>query len=322
MARYIATRICSSLIILWIISILVFLLMTLLPGDPTLTGAGLEATPEQRELFRDKLGLNDPLPQRYGDWLFHALQGDLGVSTAQGAQSVSISSVFARRIPATMELGILSLLVVVTVAVPIGVLAALKPGSKREVAASTAMIVGNSIPEFLTGIALILVIALRFDLLPVGGYVAFLDDPIENLKRMAMPVLAISLTATTLLMRQTRSAMINVLSDDYIRTARAKGLRERAVVVRHGLRNALIPVITVFGFQAGLIFSGAVITEQVFNIPGIGRLFVESVVIEQDYNMIQNIVMFFAIATLFLNLLVDLSYTLIDPRIRAGRGAA
>ncbi len=318
MARYIATRLVSSLIILWIISVLVFLLMTLLPGDPTLTGAGLEASPEQRELFRDKLGLNDPLPQRYGDWLFHALQGDLGVSTAQGAQSVSVSSVFARRIPATMELGILSLLVVVTVAVPIGVLAALKPGSKREVAASTAMIVGNSIPEFLTGIALILVIALRFDLLPVGGYVAFTDDPIENLKRMAMPVLAISLTATTLLMRQTRSAMINVLSDDYIRTARAKGLRERAVVVRHGLRNALIPVITVFGFQAGLIFSGAVITEQVFNIPGIGRLFVESVVIEQDYNMIQNIVMFFAIATLVVNLLVDVSYTLIDPRIRTG----
>ena len=270
MARYIATRICSSLIILWIISILVFLLMTLLPGDPTLTGAGLEATPEQRELFRDKLGLNDPLPQRYGDWLFHALQGDLGVSTGQGAQSVSISSVFARRIPATMELGILSLLVVVTVAVPIGVLAALKPGSKREVAASTAMIVGNSIPEFLTGIALILVIALRFDLLPVGGYVAFLDDPIENLKRMAMPVLAISLTATTLLMRQTRSAMINVLSDDYIRTARAKGLRERTVVVRHGLRNALIPVITIFGFQAGLIFSGAVITEHRLQHPGHG----------------------------------------------------
>ena len=216
----------------------------------------------------------------------------------------------------------MSLLVVVTVAVPIGVLAALKPGSKREVAASTAMIVGNSIPEFVTGIALILVIALRFDLLPVGGYVAFTDDPIENLKRMAMPVLAISLTATTLLMRQTRSAMINVLSDDYIRTARAKGLRERAVVVRHGLRNALIPVITIFGFQAGLIFSGAVITEQVFNIPGMGRLFVESVVEEQDYNVIQNIVMFFAIATLLVNLLVDLSYTLIDPRIRTGRGAA
>ena len=185
---------------------------------------------------------------------------------------------------------------------------------------STAMIVGNSIPEFVTGIALILVIALRFDLLPVGGYVAFTDDPIENLKRMAMPVLAISLTATTLLMRQTRSAMITVLSDDYIRTARAKGLRERAVVVRHALRNALIPVITIFGFQAGLIFSGAVITESVFNIPGMGRLFVESVVIEQDYPVIQNLVMFFAIATLLVNLLVDLSYTLIDPRIRTGRG--
>ena len=322
MARYIATRIFSSLIILWIISILVFLLMTLLPGDPTLTGAGLEATPEQRELLRERLGLNDPLPQRYFDWLFHALQGDLGVSLASVNESVSISALFERRIPATVELGILSLLVVVTVAVPIGVLAALKPGSKREVAASTAMIVGNSIPEFVTGIALILVIALRFDLLPVGGYVAFTDDPIENLKRMAMPVLAISLTATTLLMRQTRSAMINVLSDDYIRTARAKGLRERTVVVRHGLRNALIPVITIFGFQAGLIFSGAVITESVFNIPGMGRLFVESVVEEQDYTVIQNIVMFFAIATLLVNLLVDLSYTLIDPRIRAGRGTA
>ena len=187
---------------------------------------------------------------------------------------------------------------------------------------STAMIVGNSIPEFITGIALILVIGLRFDLLPVGGYVAFIDDPIENLKRMVMPVLAISLTATTLLMRQTRSAMINVLNDDYIRTARAKGLRERTVVARHALRNALIPVITIFGFQAGLIFSGAVITESVFNIPDMGRLFVESVVEEQDYTVIQNIVMFFAIGTVLVNLLVDLSYTLIDPRIRAGRGTA
>ena len=322
MARYITTRIVSSLIILWIISVFVFLLMTLLPGDPTLPGAGLEATPEHREMLRNRLGLNDPLLERYGDWLFNALQGDLGFSLAKINESVTISSVFSRRIPATVELGVLSLLVVVVVAVPIGVLAALKPGSKREVAASTAMIVGNSIPEFITGIVLILVIALRFDLLPVGGYVAFTEDPIANLKRMAMPVLAISLTATTLLMRQTRSAMINVFSDDYIRTARAKGLRERTVVVRHGLRNALIPVITIFGFQVGLIFSGAVITESVFNIPGMGRLFVESVVEDQDYPMIQNIVMFFAIATLLVNLLVDLSYTLIDPRIRAGRGTA
>jgi len=319
MARYIATRLISSLILLWIISVLVFLLMTALPGDPTLKGT-FEMTAENREIVRERLGLNDPLPQRYVDWLFPALQGDLGVSLARTVGTVSISTLFERRIPATVELGILSLLVVVTVAVPIGVLSALKPGSKREVAAGTAMIVGNSIPEFVTGIALILVIALRFDLLPVGGYVAFTEDPIENLKRMAMPVLAISLTATTLLMRQTRSAMINVLSDDYIRTARAKGLRERAVVVRHGLRNGLIPVITIFGFQAGLIFSGAVITETVFNIPGMGRLFVESVVEEQDYNVIQNIVMFFAVATLVVNLLVDLSYTLIDPRIRTGRG--
>ena len=208
------------------------------------------------------------------------------------------------------------------VAIPIGVLAALRPGSKREVTASTLMIIGNSVPEFLTGIALILVVGLELGLLPVGGYVSFAEDPIENLKHMAMPVLAIALTATTLLMRQTRSAMINTVSDDYIRTARAKGLRERTVIVRHALRNALIPVITVFGFQVGLVFSGAVVTENVFAIPGMGRLFVETVVVNQDFAIVQNLVMFFAIAVVAVNLLVDLSYPLIDPRIRVGRETA
>ena len=202
---------------------------------------------------------------------------------------------------------------------PIGVLAALKPGSKREVTASTLMIVGNSVPEFITGIGLVLLIGLHLDLLPVVGYVPFWEDPIQNLRHMAMPVTAVSLTATALLMRQTRSAMINVLNEDYIRTARAKGLRTRVVVVRHGLRNALIPIVTVFGFQAGLIFSGAVITEQVFGIPGMGRLFVENVVHSQDFNIVQNVVMFFAVCVVALNLLVDLSYPWLDPRIREGR---
>ena len=151
------------------------------------------------------------------------------------------------------------------------------------------------------------------------GYVPIWEDPIQNFKHMAMPVTAVALTATTLLMRQTRSAMINVLNDDYIRTARAKGLRTRVVVVRHGLRNALIPIVTVFGFQAGLIFSGAVITEQVFGIPGMGRLFVENVVNSQDFNIVQNVVMFFAVCVVLVNLLVDLSYPLLDPRIREGR---
>ena len=150
----------------------------------------------------------------------------------------------------------------------------------------------------------------------------FWEDPAENMKHMALPVIAVSLTATTLLMRQTRSAMINVLTDDYIRTARAKGLRERIVIVRHGLRNALIPIVTVFGFQAGLIFSGAVITETVFSIPGMGRLFVEAVVQERDYAVTQNVTMFFAVSVILVNLLVDLSYPLFDPRIRMGAEAS
>ncbi|MDE2986507.1 MAG: ABC transporter permease [Chloroflexota bacterium] len=315
MLRYITTRIVSSLVILWVISVLVFWLMNVLPGDPAAGVFGQYATPEQVEAFRERTGLNRPLVERYGDWIFNALQGELGGSLLG---DVPITETFARRVPATMELGILSLMVVIGVAIPVGVLAALRPGSKTEVAASTMMIVGSSIPEFLTGIALVIVLGLELGWFPVVGYVPFWEDPVDNLKHMALPVIAISLTATTLLMRQTRSAMINVLNDDYIRTARAKGLAGRVVLVRHGLRNALIPIVTVFGFQAGLIFSGAVITEQVFNIPGMGRLFVESVVETQDYAIVQNTTMFFAAAVILVNLLVDLSYPLFDPRVRLG----
>ena len=316
MLRYSIRRILSSIVILILISILAFLLMNVLPGDPAARIVGINATPELLEQTKERLGLNEPLHERYARWFFHALQGDLGDSTIH---QTPIAETFERRIPATLNLGILSLIVVVGLAVPIGVLAALKPGSKREVTASTLMIVGNSVPEFLTGIGLVLLVGLHLDLLPVVGYVPFWEDPIQNLKHMAMPVTAVSLTATALLMRQTRSAMINVLNEDYIRTARAKGLRTRVVIVRHGLRNALIPIVTVFGFQAGLIFSGAVITEQVFGIPGMGRLFVENVVHSQDFNIVQNVVMFFAVCVVALNLLVDLSYPWLDPRIREGR---
>ena len=221
MLRYITTRIISSLVILWVISVLVFWLMNVLPGDPAAGVFGQYGTPEQVEAFRERTGLNRPLVERYGDWIFNALQGELGGSLIG---DVPITETFARRAPATMELGILSLMVVIGVAIPVGVLAALRPGSRTEVAASTMMIVGSSIPEFLTGIALVIVLSLEFGWFPVVGYVPLWEDPVDNLKHMALPVIAISLTATTLLMRQTRSAMINVLNDDYIRTARAKGL--------------------------------------------------------------------------------------------------
>ncbi len=313
MLSYITTRLLSSLFILWVISVLVFALMNALPGDPAAGIVGVEATPELIEATKRRLGLDKPLVERYGNWIWSALQGDLGTSLVN---EVSINELFSRRVPATMQLGILSLIVVISVAIPVGVVAALRPGSKTEVGASSLMIIGNSIPEFLTGIALIVVLGLEFGWFPIFGYVPFWEDPAENMRHMALPVIAVSLTATTLLMRQTRSAMINVLNDDYIRTARAKGLRERVVVVRHGLRNALIPIITVFGFQAGLIFSGAVITETVFAVPGMGRLFVDAVVNQQDFLVVQSVTMFFAIAVVLVNLAVDLTYPLLDPRIR------
>ncbi|MDE2751504.1 MAG: ABC transporter permease [Gemmatimonadota bacterium] len=317
MLRFIVTRLLSSILGLWIVSVLSFLLMNVLPGDPTVQIAGIGATPELIEHTKERLGLNDPLPERYARWLLRLLQGDLGLTLLA---QLDQNEIFRHRIPPTVELGVLSLFVVVVVAVPVGILAALRPGSKREVVASTAMIGGNSIPEFLTGIALIILIGVELDLLPVLGYVPIWEDPVENLKHMAMPVIAVSLTTTALLMRQTRSAMINVLNDDYIRTARAKGLPARVVLLRHGLRNALIPIVTVFGFQAGLIFSGSVVTETVFGIPGMGRFFVRTVVETQDYLVVQNLVMFFAVCIVIVNLLVDLSYPLLDPRIRSGRG--
>ena len=318
MLRYTVTRLLSSIFGLLVVSVLSFLLMNVLPGDPSTQIGGLNATPELIEHTKERLGLNDPLPERYARWLGRLLQGDMGLTLLA---QLDQNEIFRQRAPATIELGVLSLFVVVVVAVPLGILSALRPGSKREVVASTVMIGGNSIPEFLPGIALILIIGVELDLLPVLGYVPIWEDPVENLKHMAMPVIAISLATTALLMRQTRSAMINVLNDDYIRTARAKGLPAGAVILRHGLRNALIPIVTVFGFQAGLVFSGSVVTETVFGIPGMGRWFVRTVVVTQDYLVVQNLVMFFAVCIVVVNLLVDLSYPLLDPRIRAGRGA-
>ena len=318
MLRYTVTRLLSSIFGLLVVSVLSFLLMNVLPGDPSTQIGGLNATPELIEHTKERLRLNDPLPKRYARWLWRLLQGDMGLTLLA---QLDQNEIFRQRAPPTVELGVLSLFVVVVVAVPLGILSALRPGSKREVVASTVMIGGNSIPEFLTGIALILIIGVELDLLPVLGYVPIWEDPVENLKHMAMPVIAISLATTALLMRQTRSAMINVLNDDYIRTARAKGLPAGAVILRHGLRNALIPIVTVFGFQAGLVFSGSVVTETVFGIPGMGRWFVRTVVVTQDYLVVQNLVMFFAVCVVGVNLLVDLSYPLLDPRIRAGRGA-
>ncbi len=318
MISYIGARLLSSLLVLFIVSVVAFILMNVVEGDPARAMLELNATEEKIAAVRASLGLDKPLHERYAHWIYNAFQGDLGLALTS---RIPITELFREKLVPTMQLGILALIVVLSLSIPVGVLAALRPGSKTEVAASTTMIVGASIPEYLSGIALVYIVGFELELLPRSGYVPLGEDVIESLKHMVLPVIALSLISTTLVMRQTRSAMINVLQDDYIRTARAKGLRDRAVIIRHGLRNAMIPVITVFGFQVGVVFGGAVITEQVFAIPGMGRLFVQSVVQVQDYSVVQNLVMFFAIITVAVNLLVDLTYPLIDPRIRQGISA-
>ena len=318
MISYIGARFLSSLLVLFIVSVVAFVLMNVVEGDPARAMLELNATEEKIAAVRASLGLDKPLHERYAHWIYNAFQGDLGLALTS---RTPITELFREKLVPTMQLGILALIVVLSLSIPVGVLAALRPGSKTEVAASTTMIVGASIPEYLSGIALVYIVGFELEWLPRSGYVPLGEDVVESLKHMVLPVIALSLISTTLVMRQTRSAMINVLHDDYIRTARAKGLRDRAVIVRHGLRNAMIPVITVFGFQVGVVFGGAVITEQVFAIPGMGRLFVQSVVQVQDYSVVQNLVMFFAIITVAVNLLVDLTYPLIDPRIRQGISA-
>ena len=314
MLVYVTTRALSSILVLLIVSVVAFVLMNVVEGDPARAMLGLNATPEAIERVERSLGLDKPLHERYGHWIFNALQGDLGLSLTS---RIPIGELFGQKIVPTMELASWlwrSCCAYRSRSACWPRCGRLQGGSHRQHRNDRRCID----PGVSQRVALIYVVGFQLEWLPRIGYVPLNEDVIENLRHMVMPVIALSLISTTLVMRQTRSAMIIILQDDYIRTARAKGLRDSAVILRHALRNALIPVITVFGFQVGVVFGGAVITEQVFAIPGMGRLFVQSVVGVQDYAIVQNLVMFFAIVTVTVNLLVDLSYPIIDPRIRSG----
>jgi peptide/nickel transport system permease protein len=299
--------------VLILISILIFALLNILPGDPAQTIAGPNASPEQIATLRADMGLDRPLYERYVDWVTGFFRGDLGKSlvTRRG-----VAETIVERLPPTVELGILSLVLAMAIAVPVGVYSALRRNSLGDMAGTVFALLGVSMPSFWLAILLILLFAVRLRLLPVSGYVPFRDDPIENLKLMIMPAATLGMGSTALVLRQIRSSMLDVLHQDYVRTAWAKGLRERTIVFRHALRNALIPVLTVFGFQVGVIFGGAVITETIFAIPGMGRLMVDSIQLYRDWPVIQSLALVGAALVLLTNLAVDLIYAYVDPRIR------
>jgi peptide/nickel transport system permease protein len=315
--EFLVRRAFISAVTLLIISLIVFTGVRLIPGDPARVLAGTEADEAGIEEIREKYGLNAPLPVQYLRWLGLAATGDLGESIRT---RTSVASMVAGKLPITIELTCLSLLVAVAIAIPAGVLAAVRRNTVWDVLASGVSLCGVSIPNFWLGIMLILLVSVRFGWLPASGFVSVAEDPVGNLKRMIMPALVLGTGLAAVLMRQTRNAMIEVLSADYVRTARAKGLAQRAVVVRHALRNGLIPVVTILGLQMGALMGGAVVTEQIFVLPGFGRLIVEAV-FTRDYPVVQGVVLITAASYVLINLAVDVSYTVLNPRIRV-RGAA
>lgn len=313
MTQYIIRRLIHSVIIVWGCATLVFFLMRAIPGDPIIQMLGPEYTPEAADALRHKLGLDEPVWIQYFKWMGDALRGDFG-SSITGAESVG--GAIASGLPKTMSIALLAFLIATAIAVPAGILAALKRNSPADFVVSIIAFLGVSMPSFWFGIILILVFAVNLGWLPSLGYKSFSSDgPVEWFRHLLLPSLAIGAGYSAILMRFVRASLLEAMNSDYIRTARAKGLSERRVVVAHGLRNSLIPVVTVAGIQVALLLSGTVIIETVFAIRGIGRLLIGAI-FDKDYPMVQGTILVVAVIFVFANLIVDIIYTLLDPRIK------
>lgn len=294
------------------VSMLIFGLQQLLPGDPAQILAGEDQNPELIAQLRLKMHLDEPLPVQYGSWMAGVLQGDLGES-ARTQQPVL--ELLLQKLPVTLELALLSMLIALLIGLPAGVISAIKRGTVWDHGATVLGLSGLSMPNFWLGILMILLFSVELGWLPASGYVSPFENLKDNLASMIMPAFVLGSGIAAVLMRHTRSSMLQVLAADYVRTARAKGLRERVVVMKHALRNALTPVITLGALELGTLLSGAVLTEQVFTIPGFGKLIIDSV-FNRDYAVVQGVVLVTATAYILLNLLADMAYFVFNPRLR------
>ncbi|MFM7571161.1 MAG: ABC transporter permease [Betaproteobacteria bacterium] len=314
MLRFVFGRLVAVVPVLFVVSCVVFLILRLAPGDPAAVIAGSSATTADIEQIRAKLGLDRSLPVQFGIWLGQVLQGDLGYSYFLNKP---VAELIAQRLEPTASLAIGTIVLAVLIAVPLGALAAWRMGGWIDRALSAVSVAGFSIPVFVTGYVLIYLFSIQLDWLPVQGYrpLGGKDGLSGWARHLILPWAALSIIYVALIARITRAAVSEALTEDYIRTARAKGVSEQAVLVRHALRNAAVPIVTVIGIGIALLIGGVVVTETVFAIPGLGSLTVD-VVLNRDFPVIQGLVMFFAISYVLINLLVDLSYLVLDPRIR------
>ena len=298
---------------LLLVSMMVFGLQKLLPGDPALALAGEERNPEVVEYLRHKYRFNDPIPVQYAVWLKALVHGDFGTSVRT---RLPIGTMLAEKLPVTIELAILSMLVALLVGLPIGIFAALGRGTPFDYGASLFGLAGLSIPHFWLGIMLILLFSVNLGWLPAGGFVPPSESVGGNLLSMLMPALVLGTGTAAIMMRHVRSAMIEAMKQDYVRTARAKGVRESTIVLRHALPNALTPVVTLGTLQFGELLAGAVLTEQVFSIPGFGKMVVDGV-FSRDYAVVQAVVLCTAALFLLMSLIADVAYVLLNPRLRS-----
>jgi peptide/nickel transport system permease protein len=312
MISYILRRVLSTVPVMAIVALFVFSLLYIAPGDPAAIIAGDQASPGDIERIRQGLGLDRPFLVQFGSWLWRILHGDLGTSIFT---NLPVSSLIAQRIEPTLSLMVLTLVLTIVVAVPLGVLAAWKAGSWVDRTIMAFAVFAFSLPVFVVGYVLAFVFALQFEWLPVQGYTPLAEGFWPWLQNLILPALALGCVYIALIARITRASMLEVLQQDYIRTARAKGLDQRSILFVHALKNAAVPIITVIGIGVALLIGGAVVTESVFAIPGLGRLTIDAI-LRRDYPVIQGIVLMFSFLYVLVNLMVDVTYTLVDPRIR------
>jgi peptide/nickel transport system permease protein len=314
MGTFIVRRIILSIIVLLLITMLAFLLIHIMPGDPAIIMLGMDASPEQIDALRKELWLDRPLVVQYGHWLSNAIQGDLGKSVVYRED---VTGIIATRLPITIHLSFMALVLSTILGVGAGIICAIRRGGILDSVITLAANIGIATPIFWLGILGIYFLGLKLGLLPIQGYTSPFDNFWLSTKQAIMPVICLAIPSLALLARQTRSSMLEIVRQDYIRTAWAKGLRERIIVSKHALKNALIPVVTLLGIQLRILVGGSVLVETVFNIPGMGRLLVTAV-LSKDFIIVQACILVIALLVLLANLLVDISYGWLDPRVRYG----
>jgi len=312
MLFYILRRIIATIPVMGVVALLVFSMLFLAPGDPAVIIAGESASAEQLARMRQNMGLDQPLPVQFARWVGRVVIGDLGTSLHSGKP---VTEMIGARVGTTLSLAIVTIIFSLLVAVPMGILAAWARGRFIDKAVMSIAVLGFSTPVFVVGYAFIFIFAVKAGWFPVQGFTALGDDPVRFLRTVTLPAITLSLAYVALVSRITRSSLLETLGEDFIRTARAKGATERRVLLRHALRNAAVPIITVAGSAAAFLIGGVVVTESVFNLPGMGRLVVESV-LARDYPLIQGLILLLSLIYIGINLLTDILYSVFDPRIR------